>query len=63
MKTELNQDIIIQTLEKALALADKAFCELYNKHNDEKIEEGIEVWINQVLENQIQQNKKLHRDL
>jgi len=63
MKSEVNPDIIIQTLEKALALADKAFCELYNKHHDEKIDEGIEEWINQVLENRLKENKELRRNL
>jgi hypothetical protein len=52
---EAKPEIIIQTLEEALVLADKAFCEIYNKHNEIKIEEGIEVWINQVLEKKIKQ--------
>jgi len=56
-------DIIIQTLEEALILADKAFCQLYNEHNDNKIEEDVEVWINQVLERKLKQNSESRRIL
>ena len=56
-------DIIIQTLEEALILADKAFCQLYNEHNDNQIEEDVEVWINQVLERKLKQNSESRRIL
>ena len=56
-------DIIIQTLEEALILADKAFCQLYNEHNDNQREEDVEVWINQVLERKLKQNSESRRIL
>jgi len=56
-------EMIIQTLEEALILADKAFCQLHNKHNDDKIEEDVEVWINQVLERKLKQNDESRRNL
>jgi hypothetical protein len=45
------------------SLSDKAFCQLHNKHNDDKIEEDVEVWINQALERKLKQNDESRRNL